>query len=55
MVDSNSLPGEIIETIAAWLLGFLWLLPLLFAVWTAFHPSAYVAKFDLFAPCRPGS
>ena len=50
MVDSNSLPGEIIETIAAWLLGFLWLLPLLFAVWTAFHPSAYVAKFDLFAP-----
>ncbi len=50
MVDSNSLSGEIIETIAAWLLGFLWLLPLLFAVWTAFHPSAYVAKFDLFAP-----
>ena len=50
MVDSKSLPGEIIETIAAWLLGFLWLLPLLFAVWTAFHPSAYVAKFDLFAP-----
>ena len=50
MVDSNSLSGEIIETIAAWLLGFLWLLPLLFAVWTAFHPSAYVAKFDLLAP-----
>ncbi len=50
MVDSRSLPGEILETVAAWLLGFLWLLPLLFAVWTAIHPSAYVAKFDLFAP-----
>jgi len=50
MVDSKSLPGEILETVAAWLLGFLWLLPLLFAVWTAIHPSAYVAKFDLFAP-----
>ena len=50
MVDSRSLPGEIVETIAAWLLGFLWLLPLLFAVWAAIHPSAYVAKFDLFAP-----
>ncbi len=26
------------------------LLPLAFAIWTAFHPSAYVATFDLFAP-----
>lgn len=50
MVDSKRLPGEIIETVAAWLLGLLWLLPLLFAVWTAIHPSAYVAKFDLLAP-----
>ena len=50
MVDSKNLPGEVLETVAAWLLGFLWLLPLLFAVWTAIHPSAYVAKFSLFAP-----
>ena len=50
MVDSKRLPGEIVETVAAWLLGLLWLLPLLFAVWTAIHPSAYVAKFDLLAP-----
>jgi sn-glycerol 3-phosphate transport system permease protein len=50
MVDSRNLPGELIETVAAWLLGLLWLLPLLFAVWTAFHPSAYVAKFSLLAP-----
>ncbi len=42
--------GEALETIAAWMLGILWLLPLLFAIWTAFHPSAYVARFELFAP-----
>ncbi len=46
----RSAAGEALETIAAWLLGLLWLLPLAFAVWTAFHPSAYVATFDLFAP-----
>jgi len=30
--------------------GILWLLPLLYAVWTAFHPAAYATHFDLFAP-----
>jgi len=32
------------------MLGILWLLPLLYAVWTAFHPAAYATHFDLFAP-----
>ncbi len=50
MVDNKGLASEVVETIAAWLLGLLWLLPLLFAIWTAIHPSAYVAKFDLLAP-----
>ena len=50
LVDHRSLPGEILETTAAWVLGFLWLTPLAFAIWTAFHPSAYVAHFSLFAP-----
>ena len=50
MVDNKGLASEVVETIAAWLLGMLWLLPLLFAIWTAIHPSAYVAKFDLLAP-----
>ena len=50
MVDNKSMASEVVETIAAWLLGLLWLLPLLFAIWTAIHPSAYVAKFDLLAP-----
>ena len=34
----------------AWALGLFWLAPLLFAVWTAFHPQAYAAHFDLSAP-----
>ena len=38
------------ETAAAWLLGILWVLPLLYAVWTAFHPGEYAARFDLLAP-----
>jgi sn-glycerol 3-phosphate transport system permease protein len=39
-----------LESFAAWLLAILWLLPLLYAVWTAFHPSEFSARFDLFAP-----
>jgi sn-glycerol 3-phosphate transport system permease protein len=50
LIDHHDATGEWLETVAAWTLGLLWLLPLLFAVWTAFHPSAYVATFDLFAP-----
>ncbi len=50
LIDHHDTTGEWLETLAAWMLGLLWLLPLLFAVWTAFHPSAYVATFDLFAP-----
>ncbi|OIQ00528.1 MAG: ABC transporter permease [Syntrophobacteraceae bacterium CG2_30_61_12] len=39
-----------LETVAAWLLGILWALPLLYAFWAAFHPAAYAVKFDLAAP-----
>ena len=39
-----------VETVAAWLLGFLWVLPLLYAVWTAFHPAEFSTRFDLTAP-----
>jgi sn-glycerol 3-phosphate transport system permease protein len=38
-----------IETTAAWLLGVLWILPLAYAVWTAFHPSEFSARFENFA------
>jgi sn-glycerol 3-phosphate transport system permease protein len=39
-----------LETVGAWLLGLLWLLPLLYAVWTAFHPAEYATRFELPAP-----
>ena len=39
-----------LETAAAWLLGFLWILPLLYAVWTAFHPGEFSTRFELGAP-----
>ncbi|WP_281648494.1 carbohydrate ABC transporter permease [Parendozoicomonas sp. Alg238-R29] len=38
------------EKICAWILGFLWLMPLLFAFWAAFHPAEYTTHFDLLAP-----
>jgi sn-glycerol 3-phosphate transport system permease protein len=39
-----------LETAGAWLLGLLWILPLAYAVWTAFHPSAYSTRFEIGAP-----
>ena len=41
---------RILNTVAAWCLAIMWLLPLLYAVWTAFHPGEYETRFDLFAP-----
>jgi sn-glycerol 3-phosphate transport system permease protein len=37
-------------TAAAWLLALIWGLPLLYAFWAAFHPSAYTTDFSLHAP-----
>lgn len=37
-------------TIAAWGLAVLWVLPLLYAFWAAFHPSEYATRFDISAP-----
>ncbi len=39
-----------LETAAAWLLGFLWILPLLYAFWTAFHPAEFSTRLALAAP-----
>jgi sn-glycerol 3-phosphate transport system permease protein len=41
---------SLLETAAAWLLGLLWILPLVYAVWSAFHPAANATRFDLTAP-----
>ena len=37
--------GRALESAAAWLLAILWLLPLLYALWTAFHPAEFSARF----------
>jgi len=39
-----------LETGAAWLLGVLWILPLAYAFWTAFHPPEFSTRFALAAP-----
>ncbi len=39
-----------LDTLAAWVLALLWILPLVYAVWTAFHASEFSTRFTLFAP-----
>ncbi len=39
-----------LETAAAWVLGLLWLLPLVYAIWTAVHPAEFATRFELGAP-----
>ncbi len=42
-------PGWL-DTVAAWMLALLWILPLVYAVWTAFHPPEFSTRFALLAP-----
>jgi sn-glycerol 3-phosphate transport system permease protein len=39
-----------LEAAGAWLLGVLWLLPLAYAAWTAFHPAEFATRFAPTAP-----
>ena len=39
-----------LEKAGAWVLAILWLAPLLYACWAAFHPPAYATHFDPAAP-----
>jgi sn-glycerol 3-phosphate transport system permease protein len=41
---------RVLERAGCYLLGILWVLPLLLAAWMAFHPAAYEAHFDPMAP-----
>ncbi|MBB3064187.1 carbohydrate ABC transporter permease [Limibacillus halophilus] len=43
-------PGRWLEIIGAWMVAVLWLLPLVYAFWAAFHPPEYATRFDLLAP-----
>ena len=40
----------LLDTLGAWLLALVWILPLLYAVWAAFHPAQYATSFSLTAP-----
>lgn len=40
----------VLNTLGAWVLALLWLLPLLYALWSAFHPTEFSTRFDLAAP-----
>lgn len=42
--------GYYLEVCGAWLLAVLWVLPLLYAFWSAFHPAEFATRFVLFAP-----
>ena len=44
-----SLP-DLLEIAAAWLLAIIWISPLAYAFWAAFHAGEYAIHFDLFAP-----
>ena len=48
--NPRNAPLSWLETGAAWLLAIVWFLPLVYAVWTAFHPAANATRFDLTAP-----
>ncbi len=39
-----------VETAGAWLLALLWILPLAYAVWAAFHAPQYATRFDPLSP-----
>ncbi len=39
-----------LNTLGAWTLALLWLLPLAYAVWAAVHPAEYSARFEWLAP-----
>ena len=40
----------LLETAAAWLLALLWVAPLLYAFWAAFHPASMATHFDPLSP-----
>jgi sn-glycerol 3-phosphate transport system permease protein len=39
-----------LELAGAWMLALMWVLPLLYAAWTAFHPAEYATHFSPAAP-----
>lgn len=44
-----------LDTTAAWVLALLWISPLLYAFWAAFHPPEFATTFRLLAPVSLGN
>jgi sn-glycerol 3-phosphate transport system permease protein len=44
-----------LEALGAWMLAVVWVLPLAYATWTAFHPREFSARFVLSAPLTLGN
>ncbi len=42
--------ARVVETAASWLLALLWVMPLLYAAWAAFHAPEFSTRFTPFAP-----
>jgi len=42
--------GLVAESAASWLLAIFWILPLLYATWTAFHSAEFSTRFEIGAP-----
>lgn len=56
MTDRFQMTGRLpsldtaLNVAGSWTLAILWFLPLAYAIWTAIHPAAYEANFELLAP-----
>ena len=50
IVQQSNRFGVALETLAAWVLALMWIAPLAYAFWTAFHPSEFSTHFTLSAP-----
>jgi sn-glycerol 3-phosphate transport system permease protein len=48
--SASEILSDVLETAAAWFLALLWIAPLIYAFWAAFHPSEYAVRFDMSAP-----
>jgi sn-glycerol 3-phosphate transport system permease protein len=49
-VQQSNRFGQALETLAAWVLALMWIAPLAYAFWTAFHPTEFSTHFTLTAP-----
>lgn len=47
--STSSQPG-LLSTLGAWLLAIVWVLPLLYSAWAAFHPSEFATRLAWDAP-----